>query len=324
MMRTYAVLFPGQGSQHQDMLSTYIDNEIFRNTISEASEALGYNIIETTKDQSKLNNTLYTQPIMVATSTAMWRVWKDKCNIAPSFAAGHSLGEYSALVANGFIDFSDCLNVVEERAKLMNSSMNNIEGGMAAVIGLNPNDIEDICINLSGKNGIIEAVNYNSDMQTVVAGHIDVVSKSVEIFKSSGAKLVKLLPVSVAAHTSIMKSCSDNLNKLLLNKDLLSSKEDNTVDSVSRWSFPVIHNADASSKTDNRDIIDSLVKQVYSPVLWTQTIKNINNLNTNIFIEIGPGNVLTGLNKRILKDANTVSISDFKNIDDALRFISDV
>jgi [acyl-carrier-protein] S-malonyltransferase len=323
-MRTYAVLFPGQGSQHQDMFSTYIDNEIFRNTISEASEALGYNIIETTKDQSKLNNTLYTQPIMVATSTAMWRVWKDKCNIAPSFAAGHSLGEYSALVANGFIDFSDCLDVVEERAKLMNSSMNNIEGGMAAVIGLNPNDIEDICINLSGKNGIIEAVNYNSDMQTVVAGHIDVVSKSVEIFKSSGAKLVKLLPVSVAAHTSIMKSCSDNLNKLLLNKDLLSSKEDNTVDSVSRWSFPVIHNSDASSKTDNRDIIDSLVKQVYSPVLWTQTIKNINNLNTNIFIEIGPGNVLTGLNKRILKDANTVSISDFKNIDDALRFISDV
>ena len=322
-MRTYAVLFPGQGSQHQDMLSTYIDNEIFRNTISEASEALGYDIIETTKDQSKLNNTLYTQPIMVATSTAMWRVWKDKCNIAPSFAAGHSLGEYSALVANGFIDFSDCLDVVQERAKLMNSSMNNIEGGMAAVIGLNPNDIKDICINLSGKNGIIEAVNYNSDMQTVVAGHIDVVSKSVEIFKSSGAKLVKLLPVSIAAHTSIMKNCSDSLNKLLLNKDLLSSKKDNAVDSVSRWSFPVIHNADASSKTDNHDIIDSLVKQVYSPVLWTQTIKNINNLNTNIFIEIGPGNVLAGLNKRILSDANTVSISDFKNIDGALRLISD-
>ena len=109
-MRTYAVLFPGQGSQHQDMLSTYIDNKIFRNTIIEASEALGYDIIETVKDQSKLNNTLYTQPILVATSTAMWRVWKDKCNIAPSFAAGHSLGEYSALVANGFIDFSDCLD----------------------------------------------------------------------------------------------------------------------------------------------------------------------------------------------------------------------
>ena len=260
-MRTYAVLFPGQGSQHQDMLSTYIDNKIFRNTIIEASEALGYDIIETVKDQSKLNNTLYTQPILVATSTAMWRVWKDKCNIAPSFAAGHSLGEYSALVANGFIDFSDCLDLVQERAKLMNSSMNNIEGGMVAVIGLNPDDIEDICINLSGKNGIIEAVNYNSDMQTVVAGHIDVVSKSVEIFKSSGAKLVKLLPVSIAAHTSIMKNCSDSLNKLLLNKDLLSSKKDNAVDSVSRWSFPVIHNADASSKTDNHDIIDSLVKQ---------------------------------------------------------------
>ena len=322
-MRTYAVLFPGQGSQHQDMLSTYIDNKIFRNTIIEASEALGYDIIETVKDQSKLNNTLYTQPILVATSTAMWRVWKDKCNIAPSFAAGHSLGEYSALVANGFIGFSDCLDVVQERAKLMNSSMNNIEGGMAAVIGLNPDNIEDICKNLSGKNGIIEAVNYNSDMQTVVAGHIDVVSKSVEIFKSSGAKLVKLLPVSIAAHTSIMKNCSDSINKLLLNKDLLSSKEDNAVDSVSRLSFPVIHNADASSKTDNHDIIDSLVKQVYSPVLWTETIKNINNLNTNIFIEIGPGNVLAGLNKRILSDANTVSISDFKNIDDALRLISD-
>ena len=126
-MREYAVLFPGQGSQHQDMLSTYIDNEIFCNTINEASDILEYNIVEIVKDESKLNNTLYTQPIMVAISTAMWRVWKEKCNKAPSFAAGHSLGEYSALVANGFISFSDCLDVVQERAKLMNSSMDGIE-----------------------------------------------------------------------------------------------------------------------------------------------------------------------------------------------------
>jgi [acyl-carrier-protein] S-malonyltransferase len=322
-MRTYAVLFPGQGSQHQDMLSTYIDNEIFRNTINEASDILGYNIVEIVKDESKLNNTLYTQPIMVTISTAMWRVWEEKCNIAPSFAAGHSLGEYSALVANGFISFSDCLDIVQERAKLMDSSMDNIEGGMAAIIGLNPKDIEGICANLSGKNGIIETVNYNSNMQTVVAGHINVVTKSVDIFKSSGAKIVKLLPVSIAAHTSLMKKCSDSLHKILLNKDLLTLKEDNSTESSTRHSFSVIHNVDASSKTDNHDIIDSLVKQVYSPVLWTQTIKNINNLNTNIFIEIGPGNVLTGLNKRILSDANTVSISDFKNIDDALRLISD-
>ena len=322
-MREYAVLFPGQGSQHQDMLSTYIDNKIFCNTINEASDILEYNIVEIVKDESKLNNTLYTQPIMVAISTAMWRVWKEKCNKAPSFAAGHSLGEYSALVANGFISFSDCLDVVQERAKLMNSSMDGIEGGMAAIIGLNPKDIKDICANLSSKNSIIEAVNYNSDMQTVVAGHIDVVTKSVDIFKSSGAKIVKLLPVSIAAHTSLMKKCSENLHKILLNKDLLESKKDSPVEPSTRHSFSVIHNVDASSKTDNHDIIDSLVKQVYSPVLWTQTIKNINNLNTNIFIEIGPGNVLAGLNKRILSDANTVSISDFKNIDDALRLISD-
>jgi len=320
-MREYAVLFPGQGSQHQDMLSTYIDNKIFCNTINEASDILEYNIVEIVKDESKLNNTLYTQPIMVAISTAMWRVWKEKCNKAPSFAAGHSLGEYSALVANGFISFSDCLDVVQERAKLMNSSMDGIKGGMAAIIGLNPKDIKDICTNLSSKNSIIEAVNYNSDMQTVVAGHIDVVTKSVDIFKSSGAKIVKLLPVSIAAHTSLMKKCSENLYKVLLNKDLLELKKDSPVEPSARHSFSVIHNVDASSKTDNHDIIDSLVKQVYSPVLWTQTIKNINNLNTNIFIEIGPGNVLTGLNKRILSDANTVSISDFKNIDDALRLI---
>ena len=184
-------------------------------------------------------------------------------------------------------------------------------------------DIKDICANLSSKNSIIEAVNYNSDMQTVVAGHIDVVTKSVDIFKSSGAKIVKLLPVSIAAHTSLMKKCSENLHKVLLNKYLLELKKDSPVEPSTRHSFPVIHNVDASSKTDNHDIIDSLVKQVYSPVLWTQTIKNINNLNTNIFIEIGPGNVLAGLNKRILSDANTVSISDFKNIDDALRLISD-
>ncbi|MFL2559597.1 MAG: ACP S-malonyltransferase [Gammaproteobacteria bacterium] len=322
-MRAYAVLFPGQGSQHQDMLSTYIDNEIFHNTINEASDILGYNIFEIVKDEPKLNNTLYTQPIMLSVATAMWRVWEEKCDIAPSSAAGHSLGEYSALVANGFISFPDCLDVVQERAKLMNSSMNNIEGGMAAIIGLKPKDIESICDNLSGKNGIIEAVNYNSDMQTVVAGHIDVVRKSVDIFKSSGAKIVKLLPVSIAAHTSLMKKCSESLYKVLLNKNLLEKKDDGSAESSTKHSFSVIHNVDASSKTNNHDIIESLVKQVYSPVLWTQTIKNINNLNTNIFIEIGPGNVLTGLNKRILSDANTASISDFKNIDDALRLISD-
>mgnify|MGYP000007564460 CR=1 FL=1 len=308
-MKSYAVLFPGQGSQNQDMLLPYLDNKAFKDTVDEASDILGYKITDIVKNEDKLNNTIFTQPIMVSISTAMWMAWKDVFKETPVCAAGHSLGEYSALVASNLLSLKDCLFLVSERAKLMSDAMKGRPGGMAAIIGLESDKIIQICQELSTNETIIEAVNFNSSAQTVVAGDLGLIESSVEAFKAAGAKLVKTLPVSVAAHTSIMRNCSNNLHKLLKNINF------------NKGEFPVIQNVDASSKTTNDDIIDSLCAQVHSPVLWAKSIENISNLNTNIFIEVGPGNVLSGLNKRIIRDAPVISISDAQKIKEATGLI---
>ena len=308
-MSNYCVLFPGQGSQNSEMLDSYSSNNVFNDTIAEASAILGYDLSEIIKNEDKLNNTLYTQPIMVAVSIAIWRVWQQKVDKLPSFSAGHSLGEYTALVSSGIISFEDCLKLVKIRAKAMSEAMNSVDGGMAAVIGLSSEEISDVCNELSDDSQVIQPVNFNSENQIVVGGHMSVLQKSIEAFKKKGAKIVKILPVSIAAHTSLMNKCSDILYKQLINMDLK--------DSI----FPLVHNIDGTSKSSKDDIIDAVCKQVHSPVMWTDTINNIGKLDISVFIEIGPGNVLTGLNKRILKEIPTISISDFKNIDQALELL---
>ena len=308
-MSNYCVLFPGQGSQNSEMLDSYSSNNVFNDTIAEASAILGYDLSEIIKNEDKLNNTLYTQPIMVAVSIAIWRVWQQKVDKLPSFSAGHSLGEYTALVSSGIISFEDCLKLVKIRAKAMSEAMNSVDGGMAAVIGLSSEKISDVCNELSDDSQVIQPVNFNSENQIVVGGHMSVLQKSIEAFKKKGAKIVKILPVSIAAHTSLMNKCSDILYKELINIDLK--------DSI----FPLVHNIDGTSKSSKDDIIDAVCKQVHSPVMWTDTINNIGKLDISVFIEIGPGNVLTGLNKRILKEIPTISISDLKNIDQALELL---
>ena len=308
-MSNYCVLFPGQGSQNSEMLDSYSSNNVFNDTIAEASAILGYDLSEIIKNENKLNNTLYTQPIMVAVSIAIWRVWQQKVDKLPSFSAGHSLGEYTALVSSGIISFEDCLKLVKIRAKAMSEAMNSVDGGMAAVIGLSSEEISDVCNELSDDSQVIQPVNFNSENQIVVGGHMSVLQKSIEAFKKKGAKIVKILPVSIAAHTSLMNKCSDILYKELINMDLK--------DSI----FPLVHNIDGTSKSSKDDIIDAVCKQVHSPVMWTDTINNIGKLDISVFIEIGPGNVLTGLNKRILKEIPTISISDLKNIDQALELL---
>ncbi len=308
-MSNYCVLFPGQGSQNSEMLDSYSSNNVFNDTIAEASAILGYDLSDIIKNEDKLNNTLYTQPIMVAVSIAIWRVWQQKVDKLPSFSAGHSLGEYTALVSSGIISFEDCLKLVKIRAKAMSEAMNSVDGGMAAVIGLSSEEISDVCNELSDDSQVIQPVNFNSENQIVVGGHMSVLQKSIEAFKKKGAKIVKILPVSIAAHTSLMNKCSDILYKELINIDLK--------DSI----FPLVHNIDGTSKSSKDDIIDAVCKQVHSPVMWTDTINNIGKLDISVFIEIGPGNVLTGLNKRILKEIPTISISDLKNIDQALELL---
>ena len=175
-MSDYAVLFPGQGSQNKNMLIGYDNNEIFNDYIAESSQILGYDIKKIVDNESKLNNTIYTQPVMVATSLAIWSIWSNQINTAPKYAAGHSLGEYSALVANGTLSLEDCLKIVTERAKFMVSAMTGVEGGMAAIMSNNSDQdlsdtVEEICRKLSNDKVFIQPVNYNSKNQIVIAGH---------------------------------------------------------------------------------------------------------------------------------------------------------
>ncbi len=309
-MSSYCVIFPGQGSQNPQMLTSYMDSETFRQTIEEASDFLGYNLNDIVKDTAKINKTKFTQPLILATSVAMWRVWKENCDLSPGFGAGHSLGEYSALVANGWVSFIDCLELVNLRAQYMEEEMRGINGGMAAIIGLNRKKINELCVELSNDNEIIEAVNFNSSQQTVIAGHLHLIEQTVADFKSAGAKLVKTIPVSVAAHTSILKKCNEKLHKILKNKNFSESN------------YPIFHNIDGESKTNESAIIDALSSQVHSPVEWERTIENISSLGAKVFIEIGPGNVLSALNKRINKELNSVSIDNYANIGSAVELIS--
>lgn len=314
-MSEYAILFPGQGSQSKHMLESYQTNNLFSKCIDESSQILGYDIVETVQDESKLNDTLYTQPIMVATSIAIWNVWISQSSKMPVFAAGHSLGEYSALVANGTISLENCLKIVRERAKYMVDAMTDIDGGMAAVMSNNPelnlpNIVEKVCRELSSENKYIQPVNFNSKNQIVVAGHKTLIETCESGFKAHGAKRVVVLPVSVAAHSSFMKPCSDKLYKLLNNIEF----------SLENRLFPVLHNVDASIKDGKVDIIKSLCEQVCNPVLWEKTITKMFDENINNFLEIGPGKVLTRLNSTILAGKDLTSSKSI----DKLDFISQV
>ena len=315
-MKDYVVLFPGQGSQNQNMLLNYDKNHIFNRQIEQSSEILGYDIKTIVANEAKLNNTLYTQPIMVATSIAIWEVFLSQTKKLPKFAAGHSLGEYSALVANGTFSLEDCLKIVSKRAKYMDDAMAGIEGGMAAIMSNNPeldlaNVVNEICKKLSTDNKFIQPVNYNSKNQIVIAGHKTLIDTCESEFKDQGVKRVIVLPVSIAAHSTIMKSCSDKLDKLLNN---INISDENIL-------FPILHNTDASEKIGKVDIIKSLCDQVCNPVLWDTTINNLFNNNITNFVEIGPGKVLTGLNSKILSNREGVSnyaLDSFDGIEEVI------
>ena len=304
-MKEYAVLFPGQGSQNTTMIEQYSNEPLFIKTISDSSDILGYNIEEVVKNESKINNTIYTQPIMVATSIGIWRTWLDKKEIYPKFAAGHSLGEYTAMVANNTISLEDCLLLVNHRATMMVNAMDGIEGGMAAILGSNKSDdslkdiVNTVCKEISGGELTIEPVNYNSKDQIVIAGHKKLIDESAAIFKERGAKRAIVLPVSVAAHSSLMNKCSDNLSKELKNINI------NIGDKVL---FPIIHNVDAAIKTDTDGIINTLCKQICNPVLWEDSIEYMHKNNIRNFVEIGPGQVLTGLNIKIFSSKNNSTV----------------
>lgn len=291
-------VFPGQGSQSLGMLSHLASQyPSIINLFEEASEYLGYDLWKLVcSDEARLNQTQYTQPALLVSSIALWNIWLEYTDMKPAIMAGHSLGEYSACVASGILSFKDGVQLVALRGELMQKAVPVGQGAMAAVLGLEDQQVKDLCA-AAALGDVVEAVNFNSPGQVVIAGHAVAVARAMEALKAAGAKRVLPLPVSVPSHCALMKEVAQEFEQTL--KKVKFSK----------GSIPVLHNSTLSVSETPAKIVAALAKQLYSPVCWGDTIQLMVNQQINTFIECGPGKVLTGLDKRIYPDGNHLSLS---------------
>ena len=299
MQDKYAIVFPGQGSQTVGMLRELAaEYPLVQNTFHEASEVLDYDLwgLSQNGPEEKLNETEFTQPALLAAGVAVWRVWCFKNKVMPVYLAGHSLGEYTALVCAETITFKEAIKIVEARGRFMRDAYHG-EGAMVAIVGLDDDKIKKVCSDAK-QNDVLVAANYNSIGQTVLAGHLTAASRAVEIAKNLGAKIAKILPVSVPSHCVLMKPAAEKLSGLLQQVVINSPK------------IPVIHNVDVVAYNDPQKIRDALIRQLYSPVRWVETVQFIVNNGAKCILECGPGKVLTGLNKRISSGIVTDFIGD--------------
>lgn len=307
------VVFPGQGSQSIGMLADYAETwPQIEETFKQTSDVLGYDCwdIVCNGPEEKINKTEITQPIMLAADIAVMRVMEQQCMLTPMVFAGHSLGEYAALVAAEALSFEDAIKLVSKRGQLMQAAVPEGQGAMAAIIGLNDDAIIKICEQVSNDTGApVEAVNFNSPGQVVIAGATDAVNKAMELLKEEGAKRALPLPVSVPSHSSLMKPAADELAEYL--KDV----------NISTPKIQVIHNVDAKSHDDPDAIRDALVKQLYNPVQWTHTIQIITD-GADVVVECGPGKVLGGLTRRINKDVKSYSLDSIASMQKFLDSMS--
>ena len=294
-----AVVFPGQGSQSIGMLKEYAEEwDQVKTTFGQASEVLGYDLwdIVANGPEEKLNQTEITQPAMLAADVSVMRVMSELCMTKPYALAGHSLGEYAALVGANVLDYQDAIKLVAERGRLMQNAVPEGEGAMAAIIGLFDEQIIISCAKATQETGKpVEAVNFNSPGQVVIAGATEAVDRAIELLQEEGAKRALKLPVSVPSHSSLMKPAADEMAKVLQTVNF--NKPD----------IQVIHNYDAKSHDDPDSIREALVKQIYNPVRWVQTIQIIRE-DADAIIECGPGRVLSGLTKRIDKEVKSYSL----------------
>jgi len=292
-------VFPGQGSQSIGMLADYAENwPQIEETFKQASDVLGYDCwdIVCNGPIEKLNKTEITQPIMLAADIAVMRVMAQQCMLTPMVFAGHSLGEYAALVVAESLDFADAIKLVAKRGQLMQAAVPEGEGAMAAIIGLADDQVITICEQVSSDMGApVEAVNFNSPGQVVIAGATEAVNKAMEVLKEEGAKRALPLPVSVPSHSSLMKPAADELAEYLKTITINTPK------------IQVIHNVDAKSHDEPDAIREALVKQLYNPVQWTHTIQIITD-GADVVVECGPGKVLGGLTRRINKEVKSFSL----------------
>lgn len=292
MSNKIAFVFPGQGSQSIGMLADMAaEFPLIKTTFQEGSAALGFDLWDLVQNgpEEKLNETMYTQPALLAASVAMWRVWVAQGGVKPEFFAGHSLGEYSALVCAEAIDFKDAILLVRDRGQYMQQAVPAGKGAMAAVVGLDDEVVNNICKDAAAGEILVPA-NYNSPGQIVLAGEINAINRAILLAKAAGAKIAKLLSVSVPSHCDYMKPAADKLAELLAKIQINSPK---TI---------VLHNYSVAYYNEPEQICTALVKQLVNPVRWVEIIRYmVDHGVTNIY-ECGPGKVLSGLNRRISKN----------------------
>lgn len=310
-MTKFAMVFPGQGSQEIGMLKELSEvYPIVQEIFSEASSVLGYDLWNLVQEGSaeKLGQTWVTQPALLAASVAIFKVWQQKEGAKPDFMAGHSLGEYSALVCAGVIEFRDAIKLVELRGKLMQEAVPVGTGAMYAIIGLD-NDVVVKACKEAAQGQVVSPVNFNSPGQVVIAGNKEAVERAAILCKEAGAKRALPLAVSVPSHCELMKPAADKLAEKL---KTISFQEPQ---------YSVINNVDVKIETSAQAIKDALIAQLYSPVRWTEIVEFMANQGTTLLVEMGPGKVLTGLTKRIIKTLSGCSVNDPTSLDAALESV---
>ncbi len=308
-----ALVFPGQGSQKVGMLAGVAECfPVIGETFAEASDALGYDVWSLVQSgvQEELNLTERTQPILLTASVALWRVWQQRNGAQPALLAGHSLGEFSALVAAGAIEFVDAVRLVRARGQFMQTAVPVGEGAMAAILGVDDDQIVAICRDVSAQEGVVEAVNFNSPGQVVIAGKAGAVNVAIEKLKAVGCKRAMPLPVSAPFHTSLMRPAGDKLKEAMASLSFKAPQ------------IPVVHNVSACPETDPEKIKAILFEQIFSPVQWTACVQYMVAQGITATVECGPGKVLSGLNKRIDKSLSCFGVDEIDGLEQALLALS--
>jgi [acyl-carrier-protein] S-malonyltransferase len=306
----FAFVFPGQGSQAIGMLNGFGDNPVVRDTVAEASDAIKIDLAKLIAEGPKedLDLTTNTQPVMLTAAVATWRAWLAAGGAMPALVAGHSLGEYSALVAAGALSFADAVPLVRFRAQAMQEAVPVGQGGMAAILGLSDEDVRAACAE-AAQGEVVEPVNFNAPAQVVIAGHKAAVERACEACKARGAKRALVLPVSAPFHSSLLRPASLRL------EDYMAGLQFTTP------SIPLINNVDVAIATDPAAIRDALVRQAASPVRWVETVQKFASEGVTHVIECGPGKVLAGLTKRINGDLTGDAIVDQASLDRILEIV---
>ena len=312
-MTRFAFVFPGQGSQSVGMLDGWGEHPAVRQTLDEASSALGEDVRALIHDGPKeqLDLTTNTQPVMLAAGIACYRVWLAETGLAPSLVAGHSLGEYTALVAAGALTLADALPLVRFRAQAMQDAVPVGTGAMAAILGMEAQSVRDGCIAVAAASGeVVEAVNFNDPKQTVIAGTKAGVEQAIVALKAQGAKRALALPVSAPFHSSLMKLAAERLKARLADT------------AIAAPTIRVVNNVDVQIESDPMRIRDALYRQAFAPVRWVEVVQAMRTLGITHVVECGPGRALAGMVKRIDPDAVTANVLDMESLAEARGLLS--